>query len=133
MEFFFEKFFEASRARWWQVLASVCIVAVMGAMVGMNGETGKPTVAGVLGCALGGGAMGLLGAVFLLWIDAGQRTREARGDMRLTLRERFMVAGRFSASASARSAPFAGRLWPSAGITASSKPLNPPPRGPTRL
>ncbi len=91
MDFFLEKFFEASRARWWQVLASVCVVAVMGAMVGVNGETGKPTAAHVAGCALGGGAMGLIGAVFLLWIDAGQRAREARGDMRLTLRERFMV------------------------------------------
>jgi hypothetical protein len=91
MDFFFEKFFEASRARWWQVLASVCIIAAIGATVGMNGEAGKPTTAHVTGCALGGGAMGLIGAVFLLWIDAGQRAREARGDMRLTLRERFMV------------------------------------------
>jgi heme O synthase-like polyprenyltransferase len=91
MDFFFEKFFQASRARWWQVLASVCIVAVIGATVGMNGETGQPTAAHVGRCALGGGAMGLIAAVFLLWIDAGQRAREARGDMRLTLRERFMV------------------------------------------
>ena len=73
MDFFFEKFFEASRARWWQVLASVCIIAAIGATVGMNGEAGKPTTAHVTGCALGGGAMGLIGAAFLLWIDAGQR------------------------------------------------------------
>jgi hypothetical protein len=91
MDFFFEKFLEVSRARWWQVLASVCIVAVMGAMVGMNGETGQPTAAHIGRCALGGGAMGLLGAVFLLWIDAGQRAREGRGDLRLTLRERLMI------------------------------------------
>jgi hypothetical protein len=36
--------------------------------------------------------IGLLAAILLLWIDAARRTRESRGDTRLTFRERFMLA-----------------------------------------
>jgi hypothetical protein len=36
--------------------------------------------------------VGLLAAVVLLWVDAGQRTREATGDKHLTWRERIMLA-----------------------------------------
>jgi len=89
MEFFFERLFEVSRARWWQVLASVIICAVLAGSVAMNEPDARQHLAGY---ALGGGALGLLAAVVLLWVDAGQRAREARQDHRLTLRERVMVA-----------------------------------------
>jgi len=90
MEFFFEKFFEASRASWWQVLAAVCIVAFLAFTVALQESH---SVADSAGYAAGGGVAGLIAGVFLLWIDAGQRAREARGENRLTLRERFMIGG----------------------------------------
>ena len=89
MDFFFEKFFEASRARWWQVVAAICIGGACAAAAAWEAQ---PTVTNATRFAMGGGAVGLLAAVFLLWIDAGQRARETRGDIRLTLRERFMIA-----------------------------------------
>jgi len=88
MDFFFECFFEASRARWWQVLAAACIGATLAATVAWGME---PSAAHAARYAVGGGVLGLLAALWLLWIDAGQRMREARGETRLTLRERFMV------------------------------------------
>ena len=35
--------------------------------------------------------LGLSAALFLLWVDAGQRCRELRHDFRLTFRERLLI------------------------------------------
>ena len=89
MEYFFERLLEASRARWWQVLASMVICATLGLTAGL----GEPAARQHRGAyVLGGAALGFVGALILLWVDAGQRAREARHDHRLTLRERVMVA-----------------------------------------
>ncbi len=89
MDFFFERLFEASRARWWQVLASVIVCASLGFVAAIDQPDTRPHLAAYV---LGGGALGLVAALILLWVDAGQRAREARHDHRLTLRERVMVA-----------------------------------------
>jgi heme O synthase-like polyprenyltransferase len=89
MEFFFERLLEASRARWWQVLASVIICSTLAFFAALGEPGARPHLAAY---TLGGGVLGTLAAVILLWVDAGQRAREARHDHRLTLRERFMVA-----------------------------------------
>jgi heme O synthase-like polyprenyltransferase len=89
MEFFFERLLEASRARWWQVLASVIICATLAFFAALGEADARTHLAAY---TLGGGALGLIAAVILLWVDAGQRSREARHDHRLTLRERVMVA-----------------------------------------
>ena len=89
MEFFFERLLEASRARWWQVLASVIICATLGLTAGLGEADARPHLGAY---ALGGGALGLAAALILLWVDAGQRAREARHEHRLTLRERLLAA-----------------------------------------
>ena len=89
MDVFLEYFFEVSRARWWQVLAATVAGAAFTASAAWEMQ---PGVAHAVPYAIGGGIIGLLAAVFLLWIDAARRTRQARGEARLTLRERFMLA-----------------------------------------
>jgi hypothetical protein len=89
VDFFLERFFAASRARWWQLVAAVCIGALFGGMAAS--ETGAP-VRNCAPAAAGGAALGLLGGLFLVWVDAGQRCREARQDARLTVREKILVA-----------------------------------------
>jgi hypothetical protein len=89
MDFFLERFFEASRARWWQVVASVCIGAVFATAAAWDQDE---TIAHAAPFALGGAALGLLAALFLLWVDAAQRTRAARPDHPITLRERVLIA-----------------------------------------
>jgi len=95
MDYFLERFFEASRARWWQVLASICVGAIFGTMAAWDYGRTTTIAAGVKHAApyaVGGGVLGLIAALVLLWVDAGQRMREANGQTRLTWRERFMVA-----------------------------------------
>src|SRR5205809_49118 len=89
MEFFLERFFDASRDKWWQLLAAVCIGALFGLIgVSKSGEE-VPSVVSYVG---GGAALGLFVGLFLLWVDAGRRCRELRQDKRVTFRERILAA-----------------------------------------
>jgi len=91
MDSFLERFFQASRARWWQVLAAICIGALFGFMGAWDHGPSTAFAAGVKHAApyaVGGGALGLLAALFLLWVDATRRARDAR----LTCVERILIA-----------------------------------------
>ena len=88
MEYFLERFFDASRAKWWQLLAAVCIGALFG-LIGVS-QSGA-SVSSVLPYVACGAVLGLFAGLFLLWVDAGQRCRESRGDVRVTLRERLLI------------------------------------------
>jgi hypothetical protein len=88
MEDFLERFFDASRAKWWQLVAAVCIGALFG-LIGLSNA--DVSVSSVVPYVAGGAVLGLFGGLFLLWVDAGQRCREVRGEMRLTLRERLLA------------------------------------------
>jgi len=88
MEFFLKRSFERSRARWWQLLAAACIAALFGFVA--IGQTGGATQS-PLRYVLGGAAIGFAAGLILLWIDAGRSCRDARGDFRMTWRERALA------------------------------------------
>lgn len=90
MEYFLERFFDACRDKWWQVLASVCVGSLFGLIAVSEADV---SVSSIWPYVAGGGVLGLLGAFFLLWVDAGQRCRAQRGEERLTLRERLLAGG----------------------------------------
>jgi hypothetical protein len=98
MDLLFEKLLEVSRARWWQLVAAMLVGgSFVGSVAGGAGwlpehASFRDTVAGAAPYALGGAAVGFVAGGFLLWVDAGQRAREARGGTRLTVRERFLLA-----------------------------------------
>src|SRR5215213_9103044 len=90
MEFFLEQFFQASRAKWWQLLAATLVGAIFGLIGVHHGDQGVPNV---IPCVASGAALGFVAGLFLLWVDAGQRCREMRNDSRLTFRERILAGG----------------------------------------
>jgi len=87
MWFFLERYFDACRSRWWQVFAAVCV----GACFGFIGVEKSGLKVSPLPYVLYGGLMGLVAAGILLWVDAGRRCRQLRGDFRPTVRERSLA------------------------------------------
>lgn len=88
MDYFLRQFFAVSRARWYQLLAAVFIGALMGSMA--IAEADAP-VSSVWPYVVGGAMLGLCAGLLLLWVDAGRRCRELRGDGRPTMRERLLA------------------------------------------
>ena len=72
MDVLLEYFFQVSRARRWQVLAAIVTGAAFAAMTAWGIE---PSVRPTVRWAVAGGMIGLLAAIFLLWIDAARRLR----------------------------------------------------------